>query len=440
LKVGARTTVEADRHTGSILVAVLWSMALLSALVVGVLYAASLNLRVVKNQGDLVHAHYLAVAGVEKAKALLFHDADARRRAGINHTGELYNAPQHFKDIPFGPGQFRVFHRAGPDEGHAMVYGISDEESRLHLNQVTAEILRKLEGIEPEAIASIVAYRDEVQPFRTTRELLMVRGVSRHQFLGDAANDDWRVWGPEDAEGRTDLGWSGIMTVHSSTRNVNALGEGRVHLQGANEQELAAVPGISPELAKAIVESRGRGSLDSLVDLLEVTASAPDQSAPPPGPQPARASGGPSLPAVGQPIQRGGSPSGERLISQDLLMRIADSLTPDSESAHPGLVNINTAQPAVLATLPSMNHQLARAIVAFRQSNGFFANIAELLQVTGMNADRLKELAPHVTARSETFRIVSEGTVMSTGARRRIEAIVRIGSFDVETLSYRENL
>jgi hypothetical protein len=49
-------------------------------------------------------------------------------------------------------------------------------------------------------------------------------------------------------------------------------------------------------------------------------------------------------------------------------------------------------------------------------------------------------VAPLVTARSETYRILSEGKVTSTGARQRIQVIVRVGLQDIQTLSYREDL
>ena len=51
-----------------------------------------------------------------------------------------------------------------------------------------------------------------------------------------------------------------------------------------------------------------------------------------------------------------------------------------------------------------------------------------------------KQVAPRITTRSETFRLVSEGVVTSTGARHRIQAVVHVGSQAVETLSYREDL
>ena len=56
---------------------------------------------------------------------------------------------------------------------------------------------------------------------------------------------------------------------------------------------------------------------------------------------------------------------------------------------------------------------------------------------------RTVEAVPRVTARSETFRIISEGKVGSSGAFRRIEVIVQLGGQGVNTMStisYREIL
>ena len=51
-----------------------------------------------------------------------------------------------------------------------------------------------------------------------------------------------------------------------------------------------------------------------------------------------------------------------------------------------------------------------------------------------------EQVSPKVSVRSETFRIVSEGRLPSTGARKRIEMIVRLGGATIQTLGYREDL
>jgi DNA uptake protein ComE-like DNA-binding protein len=459
----------------SVLVGLLWCLALLSVMVIGVLHTASLDLRVVKNHGDVIQAHYLALAGVEKAKALLYQDAKSRRRAAKNHSGDLFDAPQDFRDVPLGRGQFRVFHQGRQDEGGRILFGVTDEESRLNVNRAASNELAKLETLyrmTPDVVAAILDWRDgdntvttggaEAEyysslqppylarngPFLTMRELLMVRGVTRELLLGEDANlnglldpeenDGDNSAPPDNRDGILDTGWSGIFTLDSSVRNVNAAGETRINVQSADENALSGVPGISADLAKAIVAYRGQNRLENLADLLDV-ASVNQQNQPQPGGNAnQRGPGRSSSPQTTRPT--GSQTSGPKLISEDLLMEIADDVTVADEQDQPGAININTASPAVLACLPGLTPELAQAIVSYRQSAGFLPNIAWLLKVPGLDRQIFKQIAPRVSARSETYRILSEGRISSTGARQRIEVIVRVGSSDIETLSYREDL
>lgn len=464
-----------DRRA-SVLVALLWCLALLAVVVIGVLHSARLDLMVSKNHGDLIQAHYLALAGIEKAKALLYHDAIERRRSAKNHSGELYDAPQEFRDVPFGRGEFRVFRQGRRDEGGKIIYGVTDEESRLNVTHASAAQLSKIYEMTPDVVAAILDWRDENNavtpggaeaeyyaslqppylprngPPPTTRELLMTRGVSRDLFWGEDANqnglldpeeDDGKDTFPLDnADGILDAGWSGILTVDSSVGNENAAGEDRVDVQSADESSLASVKGISSELAKAIVAHRGQNQLESLAGLLEVAAVNPQNQPPPSQSREANQPrlGGPRSPQTPGPSRAPSQPSGPKLVSEELLMDMADDLTTIQGPDHHGAININTASTEVLACLPGISQELAQAIVSYRKSAGFFPNIAWLLKVDGMSRQIFKQVAPRVSARSETFRILSEGRISSTGARKRIQVVVHIGPSAIETLSYREDL
>src|SRR3954466_11841893 len=129
------------KRRASVLVAVLWCVALLSVVVIGSLYTTRLNLGAAKNFEDKVQAHYLALAGVEKAKALIFHDAMALKKSARNHSGELYSGVEALRDVTLGRGKFRVIRQGGADESDQLVYGIRDEESRLNINTVSREEL-----------------------------------------------------------------------------------------------------------------------------------------------------------------------------------------------------------------------------------------------------------------------------------------------------------
>lgn len=467
---------------GSVLVALLWCLALLSVVVIGVLHAGRMDLMVAKNYGDRLQAHYLAVAGIERAKAMLYQDAANRRRSKVNHNGQLFDSPRDFRDVPLGRGHFRVFRQGRRDEaGGGVVYGVGDEESRLNLNTASAEELAKLPGMSQEIAAAIVSWRSSGNqamamapdgeyyaslqpprrprqaPFQTVRELLMVRGVNARLFFGEDTNqnglldqeeDDGNETPPADNhDGLLDSGLSGLVTVDSQVEGTSASGDSRIDVQSASETELSAVSGITADIAKAIVAYRGQKKFESLADLLDVTPPQPQRpGAQPPNNQPAPDGGGGNPPpdaGASPPViqtQNNNAGSNEKLISTDLLMSIADELSAGGSKEQAGVVNLNTAGSEVLACLPGMTAELAQAVVNYRQSSGYFPNIAYLLKVSGMTREIFKQVCPKVAVRSETYRILCEGKVTSSGARERIQIIVRVSSTDVVTLSYREDL
>jgi competence protein ComEA len=438
-------------NDGSILVGLLWCVVLLSLLVVGVLHTARMDLMVQKNYGDRIQARYLALAGVEKAKALLYKNARERSRNGKNHDGELYDSPQQFREMAFGRGTFSVLRRARSDEGNDVAYGVSDEESRLNVNTASAEQLAKLKGLTPEIATAILGWRGGGQtavaeaeyyaslqpssqprnaPFETGRELLMVRGISPELLLGqdvhqngmteisdDATSDATRF---ENVSSDEILGWAGVLTVDSAVKEVNAAGEARVNIQSADENKLAGVHGITSDIARAITAYRGKNRFQSIADLLDVTPAQNNSSS--------RQSGA-----------NQDASSGPKVISENLFMDLADDVTVNDGDTLTGAININTAGLTVLCCLPDVDRNLAQAIISYRQSNGYFKSIGELLKVDGLNRQIFKGLAPLVTARSETFRILCEGRIKSTGTRQRVQVIVRVGLDDVKTLSYRED-
>jgi len=433
------------RQKASILVGLLWCLALLSVMAVGVLHTARMDLLVGKNYGDRIQAHYLALAGIEKARALLYQNALDRRSSRKNHDGRLYDAPDQFRDQVLGRGTFRVIRRARPDEGGGIVYGVDDEESRLNLNTASTDELNVLRGMTPDVLAAIDGWRGGTTlttgaaegdyygslkpparprggPFLTVRELLMVRGVDDASFYGrdrhlngllDPAGEtggEFSVPGPVDPD---DFGWAGLLTVNSSVNNVSAAGEDRVNIQTADERALGGLPGITGPIAHAIVTYRGQQQFKSVADLLDVTA------------------------ASGQGRNRNGG--GAKVISPDVFTDIADEVTISSDGTQPGAINLNTASQEVLICLPGVSRELAHAIIAQRQSNGFFNSLGEVLKVDGMTPDELKQIAPLVTLRSETYRILSEGRVTSTGVRQRIQTIVHVGLNELQTLAWRED-
>ena len=65
--------------------------------------------------------------------------------------------------------------------------------------------------------------------------------------------------------------------------------------------------------------------------------------------------------------------------------------------ATPGMVNINTATQAQLEELPGVGPVTALAILTWRDENGSFSSVDELLEVSGIGDATLEDLRPYVT-------------------------------------------
>ena len=77
----------------------------------------------------------------------------------------------------------------------------------------------------------------------------------------------------------------------------------------------------------------------------------------------------------------------------------APDATAPGTAATPGaaLVNINTADLAELETLPEVGPVTAQAIVTWRETNGGYTSVDELLEVDGIGEATLAAMAPFVT-------------------------------------------
>ncbi|MDN5745403.1 MAG: helix-hairpin-helix domain-containing protein, partial [Nocardioidaceae bacterium] len=61
------------------------------------------------------------------------------------------------------------------------------------------------------------------------------------------------------------------------------------------------------------------------------------------------------------------------------------------------LVNLNTATQSELEALPQVGPVTAQAIIAWRDQNGGFTSVDELLEIDGIGEKTLTQLTPHVT-------------------------------------------
>ena len=66
-------------------------------------------------------------------------------------------------------------------------------------------------------------------------------------------------------------------------------------------------------------------------------------------------------------------------------------------TASPQKININSADPWLLEALPGIGTTKAKAIIDYRQKNGFFRSVDELTKVDGISPALLAQINPFVT-------------------------------------------
>lgn len=77
------------------------------------------------------------------------------------------------------------------------------------------------------------------------------------------------------------------------------------------------------------------------------------------------------------------------------------SLTPTPTASAPAEkaapININTADFDQLTTLPGIGEATARKIIQYRNVNGPFLDIGDLIKVDGIGEKKMDKLRPHIT-------------------------------------------
>ena len=70
----------------------------------------------------------------------------------------------------------------------------------------------------------------------------------------------------------------------------------------------------------------------------------------------------------------------------------------ETDASEPGIVDINTATVAQLQTLPGIGEVIAQRIIDYREANGPFQSVGELIKVKGIGEKRLEAIWDLVTA------------------------------------------
>lgn len=387
------------RTKGLVLVAVLWMVVLLIVIAAVMGRNSRLDTRVSVLTAEQVRCKWAGRAGLETTLAVMQEDY----RASDSLTDLWSDNDEDFNDVFVERCWFTV--RA------------IDEASKLNVNTATKEQLMGLWGMTEEIADSIIDWRDEDDvlspagveggyyenlaygyqirngPFRTIRELLLVKGMTEELLYGEDTNFNSRldfnerdgdVSPPRDnGDNVLDKGWIEYMTCYSYDQNKDAGGNDRININEADENRLQEDLEIKQSYARWIVENRGNDGYESIADLInEQSPKEPSDSEDSNQPEP---------------------------LDMQTFSRIADRITVKEDERIAGRVNVNTADKPVLAALLGGDEEAERkadAIIGYRDRLfGGMVSIAEVMQVEAIDINTFKDIAEYITTRSDVFTV-----------------------------------
>lgn len=432
--VSSRLTHCASRK-GFALVLVLGIMVLLAILAAGIAFSVRSEINVAGEFTDRVRARYLAYAGLQRALSELSLD-----NPGVDGYAETWS-------------ELRSDEEGWEFEDGVFVVRVTDETGKLNINTADRDTLVAFftqitgDSAQAEEIADAVIdwrdaddepellgaesdyylnleqpYRAKNAPFDSPFELLLVRGITKDIFYGDA-----------------DLGvppLTELVTVYSASPNIDERGLPRVNINTATREQLL----------EALGDILTEQEIDAILRYRDGTQQQQGQQtrqlSPPAGEQ-AGSIQLPSSPGTGQQQRRQiRSPLDlRRVLPTEKLIAIWERITTTDSPTLYGLVNINTAPPEVLSALLPDNPAAVEEILAYREQNGSFVSVGELLNLASLTQAELQRLVSSVCVKSGTFRIRAAGIIGNRRVVHLIDTIVErqvvqsTGSSDALTVS-----
>jgi type II secretory pathway component PulK len=271
------------KRRGSILVVVLFAMAVLSLLAMSFAYRAALEGRSARHRAVMVQLKAQAASAVAIALGRLAENVN-----NFDHPSEPWRA--HGPLVSEDWLDAWVPEQVSEAAAYSADYQVVDEDGKLNVNYASSVSLEKLgmsqgqiaglfdwmdgdnnpqtDGAENEFYMSRARpYRCKNGPMEVLDEMLLVRGFGPLDCLGEDANhnraldnnenDGTESYPPDNADGRLRLGYADLLTC---------IGEGRINLNTASAAVLETLP-LSEGAARQIEQflecgDASRGSLE----------------------------------------------------------------------------------------------------------------------------------------------------------------------------------
>jgi type II secretory pathway component PulK len=231
------TAEDHRKNKGLVIIAVLWMVVVLMVMTAILGRKSRLDMKVCVARIDAVRCKWACRAGIEKAIAVLNEDKtetdnDSAQDMWSNNAGDL-------NDVALEQCSFTV--------------QVIDESSKLNINTATKEQLLGLRDMTEDIADAIIDWRDSDDtpsglgvesgyyeslpygymahngPFRTIRELLLVKDVTEQLFYGEDTNLNGRLDynerdgmaspPPDNGDSVLDVGWAAYLTCYPFDSN-----------------------------------------------------------------------------------------------------------------------------------------------------------------------------------------------------------------------------
>ncbi len=179
-------------NDGSILMVVLWILAFLVLLGLGLGYSTSIDQRLVSYQRDRLMALYLAKAGYFRALVEIEKDLTPQLDSYLDSWA---HNPELFQETRLGEGTFTVGYPVLTGDGsEEVVYGVMDEDRKVDVNFASQAVLLRLPGMTDEIVDAVLEWRAEHKklgeklgevkdkPFEVLEDIWLLEGMTPEAY------------------------------------------------------------------------------------------------------------------------------------------------------------------------------------------------------------------------------------------------------------------
>lgn len=303
----SRTCRPRTRNRGSVIVLVIWAVAIAAVLVAAAQVLAFRQAAMGREAMARVEARWAARAGIEETIAILEYHTE---RPDPDDARQLYKDLTAAAQGELESGSWDISHV----EDGVRYPGPQDEHAKININWATRAMLLEISGMTLDIADGIVDWRDTDDnpgmmgaeydwylarrtgyqprngPFRSIAELELVAGAFPRFVRGEDQNlngkldpnenDGAASEPPDNADGLLDGGWSSVLTARSAGSLVGASGQPKLDLATASPEEMVARFGVTEQQAAALsVFGQGQNSRLEMLLTQDLSALAASNSA-----------------------------------------------------------------------------------------------------------------------------------------------------------------